>query len=86
MSFIIGLAEKARKTGIMEPERILALVLFGIMHWVLAIMLLNDLAERKQVFGGRKWIWAVAIITVTFLGSLAYLLCHPKIFYDSDLK
>jgi len=70
----------------MEPERILALVLFGILHWVLAIMLLNDLAERNKVLGGRKWIWAVAIVAVTFIGSLMYLLCHPKIFYDSDLK
>ena len=52
--FIIGLAGKTRETGTMEPERILALVLFGIMHWVLAIMLLHDLVERKQVLVGRK--------------------------------
>ena len=70
----------------MEPERIIALVLFGMLHWVLAMMLLHDLTERKQVLGGRKWIWAVAIVTVTFLGSFIYLMCHPKIFYDSDLK
>ena len=70
----------------MELERILALVLFGILHWVLAIMLLHDLAERKQVLGGRKWAWATAIVFVTFLGSLVYLLCHPKIFYDSNDK
>ena len=70
----------------MEPERIIALVLFGILHWVLAIMLLNDLAEREKVLWGRKWIWGVAIVAVTFIGSLLYLLCHPKIFYDSDLK
>ena len=70
----------------MEPERIIALVLFGILHWVLAIMLLNDLSEREKVLGGRKWIWGVAIVTITFIGSLLYLLCHPKIFYDSDLK
>lgn len=70
----------------METEPIWALVLFGIMHWVLAIMLLHDLAERKQVLGGRKWAWAIAIVFVTFLGSLVYLLCHPKIFYDSNGK
>ncbi len=64
----------------MEPERILALVLFGILHLVLAIMLLQDLMERKRVLGGRKWPWVMAIIFVTFLGSLVYLLCHPQIF------
>ena len=68
----------------MEPEQIIALVLLGILHWALAIMLLHDLAERKRVLGKRKWPWAVAIVFVTFLGSLVYLLCHPKIFYGSD--
>lgn len=70
----------------MELERIIAIVLFCLLHWVLAIMLLHDLAERKCVLGGRKWPWAIAIIFVTFLGSLAYLICHPKIFYESDDK
>ena len=70
----------------MGPEQIIALVLFGILHWVLAIMLLHDLAERKRVLGGRRWPWAVAIVFVTFVGSLAYLLCHPRVFYDSDSR
>jgi hypothetical protein len=70
----------------MELEWILALVLFCTLHLVLAIMLLHDLADRKRVLGGRKAPWAIAIIFVTFLGSLLYLLCHPKIFYDSDSK
>ena len=70
----------------MELEQIVALVLFGILHLVLAVMLLQDLANRERVVGGRKAPWAIAIIFVTFLGSLLYLLCHPKIFYDSDYK
>ena len=70
----------------MELEQILALIVFSMMHWVLALMLLEDLADRKRVLGGRKWPWAIAIIFVTFLGSLVYLLCHPKIFYGSDDK
>ena len=68
------------------PERLIALLLFSLLHWVLAVMLLHDLANRKQVLGGRKAPWAVAILFVTFLGSLMYLLCHPKIFYDSDIE
>lgn len=66
----------------MDLERILGLVLFGLLHWVLAAMLLGDLSSRKRVLGGHKAPWAVAIILVTFVGSLAYLLCHPGIFYD----
>lgn len=70
----------------MGLEQILALILFCILHLVLAIMLLNDLAGRERVLGGRKAPWVIAILFITFLGSLAYLLCHPKIFYDSDSK
>ena len=66
----------------METEWILRLVLFVILHWVLAIMLLQDLATRTRVLGGRKWLWAVLIVFVTFLGSLLYLLCHPQIFRE----
>jgi len=56
------------------------------LHLVLAMMLLQDLANRERVLGGRKAPWAIAIIFVTFFGSLLYLLCHPKIFYDSEQK
>lgn len=70
----------------MEPERILALVLLGILHWILAILLLQDLAARKRVLGGRKAPWAIVIIFVTLFGSFLYLLCHPRIFYDSGDK
>jgi len=70
----------------MELEWYLALALFSILHLALAIMLLQDLANRKRVLGGRKAPWAIAILFVTFLGSLLYLLCHPKIFYDSEHK
>ena len=68
----------------MELEWIVALVLFCVLHLVLAMMLLQDLAGRKQVLGGRKAPWAVTILFLTFVGSLLYLLCHPRIFYGSD--
>ncbi|GAI80183.1 unnamed protein product [marine sediment metagenome] len=38
----------------MEPEWILRIVLFGIVHWILAGILLPDLVSRDKVFGGRK--------------------------------
>jgi len=61
-------------------------VMTAISAVVLAIMMLQDLVARKRVLGGRKWPWAVAIIFVIFFGSLVYLLCHPKIFYDGNDK
>ena len=86
LPYNIALVGSSKEGRAMELERILALVLFSILHLVLAIMLLQDLANREQVVGGRKAPWAIAIIFVTFLGSLVYLLCHPKIFYDSNGK
>ncbi len=70
----------------MGLEWILRLVLLGILHWVLAVMLLHDLASRRRVLGGRKAPWAIAIVLATFLGSLLYLLCHPQIFREEDDK
>jgi hypothetical protein len=66
------------------PERLIALVLFSLLHWVLAAMLLNDLARRSKVRGGKKASWVLAIIFIIYLGSLAYLVCHPDIFYGTD--
>ena len=38
----------------MDLEQILRLVLLGILHLVLAVMLLQDLATRKNVLGGAE--------------------------------
>jgi len=63
---------------------IIRLVIFALLHWVLAFFLLRDLAYRKRVLGGEKWPWAVAIIFVIWLGSIIYVLCHPGIFFDQN--
>jgi len=68
----------------MDLEWYLALLLFGILHIVLALMLLQDLARRNKVIGGHKAPWAILIIFVTFIGSLLYLVCHPQIFYGEE--
>jgi hypothetical protein len=70
----------------MEIDWILRLILFAVMHWILAAMMLHDLAYRRRVLGGRKWPWAVIILLVTFLGSLLYLVCHPRIIIGGDHK
>lgn len=63
----------------MDPEWILRIVLFGIVHWILAVIMLNDLVSRERVFGGRKAPWAVVILVVPCFGSILYLLFHPQI-------
>ncbi len=62
----------------METEWILKVVLVGLIHWVLAGLVLPDLARRQRVIGGRKAPWAVAILFITGFGSLAYLMFHPQ--------
>jgi len=68
----------------MQPEQFIALILFGLLHWVLAVMLLRDLIERKKVRGGHKAPWAVAIMFIVFIGSLLYIVFHPSTFYEKD--
>ena len=63
----------------MDPEWILRIVLFGIVHWILAGVLLHDLASRQRIFGGHKPPWAIAILIIPCFGSLLYLLFHPQI-------
>jgi uncharacterized membrane protein len=70
----------------MELDWILRLILFAVMHWILAVMMLQDLASRKRVMGGRKWPWALIILLVTFLGSVIYLICHPRIIIGGNYK
>jgi len=63
----------------MDPEGILRIILFGILHWVLAGVFLNDLASRQKVFGKRKPPWVIVILIIPCFGSILYLLFHPQI-------
>lgn len=63
----------------MNPEWILRIVLFGIVHWILAGVLIQDLASRQRIFGGRKAPWAILILFIPCFGSILYLLFHPQI-------
>lgn len=63
----------------MTLEWILRIVLFGIVHWILAGVMLHDLASRQRVFGGRKPPWAIVILVIPCFGSILYLLFHPQI-------
>ena len=79
-----NLNDAMKETGETLLEWVLQLVLFGLLHWALAVLLLLDLAARKRVRGGRKAPWALAIMFLTFLGSLVYMLCHPGVFLEDD--
>ena len=70
----------------MELERILSIILFSILHWILAIMMLKDLSSREKVIGGRKAPWAIVIIVLVFVGSVLYLVFHPRVLLEDDDK
>lgn len=63
----------------MDSEFLLRIILIGIVHWILAGVMLQDIASREKVFGGRKLPWVLIIIFVTCFGSILYLLFHPQI-------
>ncbi|MBA7698358.1 hypothetical protein ES703_107035 [subsurface metagenome] len=54
------------------------IVLLGLIHWMLVPLALQALIQRQRVLGGRKAPWAVAIVFITCLGSLLYLIFHPQ--------
>jgi hypothetical protein len=63
----------------MSLDWILRIVLFGIIHWILAGFMLHDLAFRQKVFGKHKPPWAIVILFIPCFGSILYLLFHPQI-------
>ena len=63
----------------MNAEWVMRVILFGIVHWILAGILLHDLALRHKVFGRRKPPWAVIMLIVPCFGSILYLIFHPQI-------
>ena len=73
----------------METEaltRIMVLAVgLGIIHWTVVPMALERLFDRPKVIGS-KFLWGVAIVSVTCLGSLVYLLLHPDEENDAGLK
>jgi hypothetical protein len=73
-------------SGGLDTEWVLRLVLFSIVHWILAGVMLNDLSSRQRVFGRRKAPWVLGIIFIPCFGSLLYLIVHPEIVDPSILK
>ena len=68
----------------LTSDWIIRIVLFSLVHWVLAGFMLNDLASRKKVVFGRKAPWAIIVLAVPCFGSLLYLMFHPQIINHED--
>ena len=62
----------------MELRVILLVGLLGLGHWIFVPWALSELVERKRVLGGRKGIWALVILLLTYFGPVLYLALHPK--------
>lgn len=64
----------------METDAIVRIVVMaialGIIHWGLVAITLERLVDRPKVVGN-KALWGAAILFITCLGSLSYLLVHP---------
>ena len=63
----------------MDTEWIIRIVLFSLVHWILAGIMLQDLVSRQRVFGGHKAPWAIVVLILPCFGSLLYLSFHPQI-------
>jgi len=64
----------------MEREALLRIIVLavglGVIHWAVVPMVLERLFSRPKVVGSRA-LWGLAIVSLTCVGSLAYLLVHP---------
>jgi hypothetical protein len=63
----------ANQLGGMPRAGVIALLVLLSLQAILQVVALVDLARRRTVRGGRKWLWAVVIIGGTLVGALAYL-------------
>ncbi len=67
----------------MEVDLIVVIKILAIalVHWILAPIALRKLTEEKTVIGGRKTPWALAVIFLTCIGPLMFLilnLCYSR--------
>ena len=64
----------------MENEGLLRIIVLavglGLFHWALVPITLERLFSTPKVIGSRG-MWALAIVALTCVGSLAYLLINP---------
>ena len=63
----------ANLLGGLPREGVIALLVLLSFQVILQLLALVDLARRRTVRGGRKWVWAVVILVGNLPGAVAYL-------------
>lgn len=49
-----------------------------IINYILVVAALVDLFRRERVLGGRKWIWALVILSIQYFGPIVYFVLGRK--------
>lgn len=73
----------ARQLGGMPREGVIALLVLLSLQAVLQVLALVDLARRRSVRGGKKWVWAIVIVGGAIVGATAYLVIGRRA-YTND--
>jgi hypothetical protein len=63
----------SRLLGGIPRNGVIALLALLSLQVIVQLLACVDLARRRTVRGGRKWVWAVVIIAGSLLGAVLYL-------------
>jgi hypothetical protein len=61
-----------QRTGL-SPLIVAIIVVLGVVQITMQVYALFDLTRRETVEGGKKWVWAAAVLIGGLLGTIAYL-------------
>jgi hypothetical protein len=58
--------------GGLPTEGVVALLVIVSLQLVSQVVAFIDLARRREVYGGRKWVWVLVILLGNLLGAVLY--------------
>jgi hypothetical protein len=61
-----------------DTIRLLLIILLGFIHWSLVMLLIDDVKKENKL-------WIVFVFFVTVVGSVMYIITHPRIFIGKEL-
>jgi hypothetical protein len=65
--------------GVMNTKQLVLILLpLIIINYTFVVLALIDISKRKKVAGGRKVVWALVVLFVSFLGWISYFLLGRK--------